>query len=248
MVSRTEFMRKIANGSPSTLGIAGRQFLNLLAPSDNLEALTPLEITDLELYPSLPASTPSWHGDKMSYIPGLNHLVNLFMIWYQSQQEYAISLSRLQHYVELVHSALDHLPPELRWRGGLSRPPKSNFGTDVQTVNLYITQIHIRSSLLEQMDRLATEQGATETLAEIVKERQRIIDDMLAIVYQMPEETLEANGHSLVPKLRDIGLDLLREGPDTGTTLVNLDRLLAKLERLDFRPGMRQDQTSPSSV
>jgi hypothetical protein len=139
---------------------------------------------------------------------------------------------------------LDDLPPELRWRGGLSRPPKSNFGTDVQTVNLYITQIHIRSNLLEQMDRLSRDTSANTTIPGIVKERQRIVDDMLAIIYQVPEETLEANGYSLVPKIRDIGSALLHEGANHAA-LTNLDRLLAKLGRLDFRPQLQFDHTSP---
>jgi hypothetical protein len=219
----------------------------MLSPHDNIDKLKPLEITDKDLGHDEEFSG-DWHGDQFSYIPGLNHLTNLFMLWHESQQVSHENLSQLQDYIRLVHCALDYLPPELRWRGGLSRPPHSNFGTDVQTVNLYITQLHIRSYLLDQVDRLAKERGATSTSEEVISERQRIIDDMLAIVYQMPEDTLEANGHSLVPKLRDIGLALLNEETNPAVALVNLDKLLAKLERLDFRPQARFEQSSPASV
>jgi hypothetical protein len=231
----------------STMSLVGRPYLALFNPLDSVDALRPLEITDDELEAYVLDPNSPWHGDTMSYIPGLNYLSDLFTIWYQSQNEHPITLSRLQNYIQQINSALDHLPSELRWRGGLSRPPKSNFATDVQTVNLYITQVHIRSNLLEQLGKLATEENADKIIAEVAKERQRGIDDMLAIVYQVPQETLEANGSSLVRKLRDIGLALLHEDTDASNALVNLDRLLAKLDRLDFRPGPMTDQTSPLS-
>jgi hypothetical protein len=69
------------------------------------------------------------------------------------------------------------------------------------------------------------------------------VEDLLEILSHMPRETLEANGHSLVPKIRDIGAALLDEVRMTdGSQLANeqartdLRRLLEKLERLDFRP------------
>ena len=180
----------MADFSHSTLGIHGRPYVGMLSPHEDSEALKPLELADNLLDPSNEAQLDDWHGNRFTYIPGLNHLTNLFMLWHKSQQDAPPSLVQLQEYMRLVNTALDYLPPELRWRGGLSRPPQSNFGTDVQTVNLYITQIHIRSFLLDQMDRLAKEQGATATSIDITTERQRIVDDMLAIVYQMPEDTL----------------------------------------------------------
>lgn len=147
--------------------------------------------------------------------------------------------------MDLVISTLDHVPPVLRWRGGLSRPPKSNFGTDVQMVNLYITQIHIRSYLLDQLHHAAGRQDDAATVAEVRIARQNLVDDMLAIVYQMPEVTLEANGSSLISKLRDIGLALLQESTSLETSPTNLDRLLFKLDRLDVHPGSQTESTSP---
>jgi hypothetical protein len=227
------------------MGLHGRPYVGLFSSQDNVDSLKPLEITDAELDPlQVEPSGTQWHGDTISYIPGLNHLAKLFLLWHRSQEGNRHDPAHLQDYMEYIHRALDDLPPELRWRGGLSRPPKSNFGTDVQTVNLYITQIHIRSNLLEQMDRLSRDTSANTTIPGIVKERQRIVDDMLAIIYQVPEETLEANGYSLVPKIRDIGSALLHEGANHAA-LTNLDRLLAKLGRLDFRPQLQFDHTSP---
>ena len=228
------------------MGLHGRPYVGLLSPQDNVDSLQPLEITDVELDPLQTEQTSSqWHGDTISYIPGLNHLAKLFLLWQRSQEGNRHDLAHLQDCMRSIHHALDDLPPELRWRGGLSRPLKSNFGTDVQTANLYITQIHIRSNLLEQIDRLSRDGSASATTLAVVGERQRIVDDMLAIIYQMPEETLEANGYSLVPKIRDIGTSLLHEGANHANALTNLDRLLAKLGRLDFQPQLQFGHTNP---
>ena len=206
--------------------------------------LRPQQLTDADLGPISPGED-HWHGNATSYIPGLNTLVDLFTLWQTSQQGDILSLKHLQKYMDLALASLDAVPPPLRWRGGLSRPARSNFGTDVQMVNLYITQIHIRSFLLDQMYRAARKNGDSVTIAEVTSSRQNLVDDMLAIVYQMPEDTLEANGISLISKLRDIGLGLLNEYSDPAIALTNLDRLLYKLDRLDVRPGSHMDSTSP---
>lgn len=200
----------------------------------NVEPLLPRDIADKDLQEES-SDDETWHGFSRSYIPGLNALSSLFMLWYKSQQGDTRDLTHLRLHLDLVMSSLDSIPPELRWRGGLSRPPRSNFGTDVQMVNLYITQIHIRSFLLEQMASIVQSHD-TVISNEISSSRQNLVNDMLAIVYQMPEDTLEANGNSLISKLRDIGLSLLNES-SSAMSFVNLDRLLAKLDRLDIRPG-----------
>ena len=217
--------------------------MGLLTPQDNLSAMRPLELSDDSLNPSQnPDSHGPWHGNKISYIPGLNHLSNLFLLWHQSQQESNRTVPHLQKYMNLVQRALDYLPPELIWRGGLSRPPQSNFGTDVQTANLYITQLYIRSNLLEQIIHLSENQPNQEIHPDLVADRQSIVEDLLEILYQMPQETLEANGNSLIPKIRDIGsalFDDIREGRGGQSlsthTSENLRRLLTKLENLDVQ-------------
>jgi hypothetical protein len=229
----------------STHGLHGRPYTGFFGPNVCTDIRKPLEITDAELS-TITVGQEQWHGNITSYIPGLNALSNLFRLWFKSQGDSNHDLSHLQHHMEAVLSALDNIPPELRWRGGLSRPTRSNFGTDVQMVNLYITQFHIRSFLLDQMDRAAGEIGDSPTALWVFNARQSLVDDMLAIVYQMPEKTLEANGYSLIPKLRDIGLALLSENAGhSAKALANLDRLLKKLERLD---GPQFDIESPLTL
>lgn len=225
----------------STLDLHGRPTVGLLSPQDNVEALTPLELSDKELDPAHVYEDDQWHGRDRSYIAGLNYMSKLNLLWHSSQRPSNDRSNHLQSHTAQIQRVLDYLPSELLWRGGLSRPPQSNFGTQVQTANLYITQLHIRSNLLEQINRLAKSSGEPCTPPVIMDERQNVVADMLEILYHMPDETLEANGHSLIPKIRDIGsalLDEMRTGdrpqPLSSKAAANLDRLLAKLESLDM--------------
>ncbi|KAH8652645.1 hypothetical protein BGZ60DRAFT_533508 [Tricladium varicosporioides] len=227
-----------------TLDMYRRPSFGLLSPNDNLEQLRPLDLVDSQLDPITAQDHTPWHGDTMSYIPGLNFLSDLFLIWHSSQQTHNRTLLGIQHHIDLVSRALDGLPTELRWRGGLSRPPRSNFGTDVQVANLYITQLHIRSNLLEQLGELKESQDLIPAREES-SARQGIIDDLLEILSHMSRETLEANGHCLGPKIRDIGsalLDEVRVGERNGNVSEKARRdllaLLEKLETLDFRPEL----------
>ncbi|KAJ4316889.1 hypothetical protein N0V94_005231 [Neodidymelliopsis sp. IMI 364377] len=148
-------------------------------------------------------------------------------------------MQNLQAHIERAHRIVDNLPPELSWKG--SAQVNGDFGFDVQTVNLKVTQLHLRSNLLEQMNTIAKTEGLLITPHAIIEERHRVVDELLDVLYHSPTEVFDANGYSIIPKIRDIGsalLDELRTGSH-GRTLqasVNLDRLLAKLENLDLRP------------
>jgi hypothetical protein len=227
-----------------TAGLHSRPYVIPSLVFSNFEASMPASLCDADLAPITPGEE-LWHGNTTSYIPGLIALSKIFMLWVKSQQGDCSNLGHLRNYLDLAASVLDDLPPALRWRGGLSRPLKSNFGTDVQMVNLYITQIHVRSFLMDQMHRAAIKAGDHAVVGDVKESRQALINDMLAIVYQMPEATLEANGFSLVGKLRDIGISLLDEENDPQLAYANLDRLLAKLDRLDTNRSNAFDSTSP---
>lgn len=221
--------------------------MGLISPQDDLDAIRPLDLSDMQLDPTPPATEISWHGDTHSYITGLNFLSTLFLNWHSSQQRHNRTIARIKSHIEQLNRALDDLPAELRWRGGLSRPAKGNFGTDVQIANLYITQLHIRSNLFEQLQTLLqTEAIGLHTNTgdvDVPLERQRIVDDLLEILSHTSVETLEANGHCLVPKIRDIGAALLEEvgvlgGRVSEKAQHDLERILQKLEMLDFHPEM----------
>ncbi|KAH7414287.1 hypothetical protein DE146DRAFT_30917 [Phaeosphaeria sp. MPI-PUGE-AT-0046c] len=222
-----------------TWELHGRRLLVLHHAHETSTALLPMVVSDEQLLEE-PVSTPSGiHTQGHSYVAGLNALSRLFLIWQTSQAIRVQTIENLLNHIAHTHQALIDMPPELIWEEGVSQ--SSDFGFDVQKVNLKVTQLHIRANLLEQTNSLAKEQGFLVTPEAIVEERHLVIEELLQILYAMPEEVFYANGYSIVPKLRDIGSALLDElrtgqhgrGSHTGE---KLQKLLAKLEHLDHWP------------
>ncbi|KAL4767000.1 hypothetical protein BDW60DRAFT_227090 [Aspergillus nidulans var. acristatus] len=205
----------------------------------NSPAYIPQPYADDDLYVDPSAAVPSF--GQVTYVPGLTHLLSLFRAWHTCQiaRLYRPPSEVLATALADIQNTLDTLPPPLRWRGGLSRPATATPGHDVQIANIFITSLYVRSNLLQQF--------APSTAPEHQEEHQRIVSDLLEVLNHLPREILEANGYSLVPKIRDIGgayLELLRVHADMAGELVvigdqakaKLEGLLSQLGMLDFRP------------
>ncbi|KAL0781881.1 hypothetical protein CaCOL14_003216 [Colletotrichum acutatum] len=231
--------------------IFGRLSVSIVSHQENRAHLRPLPLTDsqLETGPQLShAELPPWHGDTTSYVPGLNQLSDLFLIWHEAQTApislYGGQEEALKHWLAKIQTIIDNFPPELRWRGGLSRPSHITEGHDTQIANLFITSLNIRSNLLQKF-------GSTvKTRAE---EHQRIVDDLLEILYHMPQHVLEQNGNSLIPKLRDCGAAYMEQMDVGDGALVSegarlkLEKLLRKLDDIDCWPGLPGIESPQSS-
>ncbi|KAL4737132.1 hypothetical protein BDV11DRAFT_207044 [Aspergillus similis] len=176
-----------------------------------------------------------------TYVPGLTHLLSLFRAWHTCQiaRLYRPPTEVLSTALADIQNILDTLPPPLRWRGGLSRPTTATPGHDVQIANIFVTSLYVRSNLLQQF--------APSTAPEHQDGHQGIVGDLLEVLKHLPREILEANGYSLIPKIRDIGgayLEVLRVHADIAGELViiegqakaKLEGLLSQLGMLDFRP------------
>ncbi|KAL2793360.1 hypothetical protein BJX66DRAFT_227254 [Aspergillus keveii] len=204
---------------------------------------------DLDLEPT-PSPVPSLarlppgtgtDNDKVTYVPGLTHLLQIFLTWHTCQTDrfYHPPLQVLSTGLSRIRSTIDSLPPELRWRGGMSRPRNATRGHDIQIANIFITSLYVRSNLLQQFGA----EGVREREHE--EEHQSIVSDLLEVLYHLPQTILEANGYSLIPKIRDIGaayLEVLQGGADVvaidDEAKERLERLLRKLGVLDFRPDL----------
>lgn len=212
----------------------GMHCLGMLPPTENLHDLRPQSLTDNELDsdPSLRDVISPWHGDDVSYIPGLNNLLDLFLLWHYAQMDglYKTPGETLKDSLYRAQKVIDDLPPELRWRGGLSRPLNATLGHDVQIANIFVTSLHLRSNFLQRFGNPSH------------AEHQSIVSDLVEVLYHLPQLTIEANGYSMIPKIRDIGaayLDKLQIGPGGIVDAVakeKLARLLAKLEEIDLMP------------
>jgi|TARA_R110002003_G_scaffold122_10_gene11105 hypothetical protein len=217
----------------------GRRLLVLHHAHEPIAGLLPMTVTDEGLLHGPVATPTDTASPDWSYITGLNALSRLFLIWQSSQAVPVQTFENLQDHLSRAHQTLNELPPELSWSEHFDST--DYFGFNVQKVNLKVTQLHVRSNLLEQMNTLAREQGFRITPDAIISERHLVVEELLDVLYTMPEEVFDANGYSIVPKIRDIGsalFDELRTGSH-GRNLqasINLDKLLAKLETLDLRP------------
>lgn len=221
-----------------TYDMHGRALLILRHTHEPLNVFLPIDIPDEQLLLGSESSPNDMSIGGYSYVPGLNALSRLFLVWQSSQTASVQTMENLSEHISHAHRVLEDVSPELRWPGDASE--LGDFGFSVQKVNLKITQLHIRSNLLEQMNTLARDQHLRVTPDVIIEERHRVVDELLDILYHTPNEVFDANGYSIVPKIRDIGsalLDELRTGSH-GRTLqasLSLDRLLAKLDDLDLR-------------
>ncbi|KAJ0159932.1 hypothetical protein CTA2_8871 [Colletotrichum tanaceti] len=248
--------------------IFGRLSVSIVSHQENLALLRPLPLTDAQLDtgPQLSAvELEPWHGDATSYVPGLNQLSDLFLTWHEAQTAPVVGLyggteGALKHYLGRVQTVIDGFPPELRWRGGLSRPAHVTEGHDTQIANLFVTSLNVRSNLLQKFG------SGARAAATRAAEHQRIVDDLLEILYHMPQHVLEHNGNSLIPKLRDCGAAYMEQmnmredgggggggGGDGSERLVSesarlkLEKLLRKLDDLDCWPGLPGIESPQSS-
>ncbi|KAF5617851.1 hypothetical protein F25303_13172 [Fusarium sp. NRRL 25303] len=232
----------------SSADIFGRLPISLLSQDriENFPRPLPLSDNQMELKAPDSCHEPPWHGDETTYVPGLNSLSDLFLIWQEVQQgpEGAEPQIAITRYLSKIQQVLDNLPPELRWRGGLSRPANVTEGHDVQIANLFVTSLNIRSNILQKF-------GPTANSAQ---DHQKIVDDLLEILYHLPRAVFDANGSSLVPKIRDIGaayLEQLGSGVgevEIGDARIKLERLLRKLDDLDCWQGIGVLDTPPLRV
>ncbi|KAH8649242.1 hypothetical protein BX600DRAFT_419407 [Xylariales sp. PMI_506] len=213
----------------------GQPYLGLMTVTETISNLRPQPLTDQELdsSPSFLAEAPPWHGDDTTYVPGLNHLVDIFLVWHYARIDrlYKTPEETLRAGLDRVQAALDCLPRELRWRGGLSRPTYSTWGHDAQIANLLVTSLHVKSTLLQHY-------GHTSDT-----EHQNLVSDLIEVLYHIPRPMLEANGFSLIPKMRDIGAAYLSKIQIEPGVIADpeakekLEKLLCKLEELDYPPG-----------
>jgi hypothetical protein len=220
-----------------TSDMHGRQMMLLRHAHESANTMFPLEITDHQLLHGFESNLTERHpSPEYSYVSGLNTLSRLFMVWQSSQAVHDQTIENLQEHIIRAQRVLDGLPPELTWQVG----HVGCFGFNVQKVNLKVTQLHIRSNLLEQMNTIARNQEIQNIPDEVVNERYHVVEELLDVLYNMPEAVFDANGYSIIPKIRDIGsalLDDVRTGNQSShfQAGINMGRLLAKLESLDQR-------------
>ncbi|EGY22466.1 uncharacterized protein VDAG_03904 [Verticillium dahliae VdLs.17] len=180
-----------------------------------LETIRPLPLSDAELgvpepdvdIPSLwPGLEETWMRDDKQYMTGLNSLIDIMLVWEDAKVDmtHKSPTDTLREGMARIQAVLDNLIPELRWSGGLARYPQPCRSHEAQTVNILITSLYLRSNLVQNLGQIP---GITH---------QGIVSDVFEILEHISEEVQEANGFSLVKKVRDIGAAYLQELRVTG--------------------------------
>ncbi|KXJ93602.1 hypothetical protein Micbo1qcDRAFT_183248 [Microdochium bolleyi] len=199
-------------------------------PDKDLAAPCP----DLDVSALDAAAASIWLRDEDEYVTGLNSLIDVMMTWehVKIDMTHRPAEKTLRSGMARMQNVMDTLAPELRWRGGLTRFPLPSHGHEAQTVNILITSLYVRSNLLQHLGPVP---GISHS---------SIVSDVLGILEHMPPGILEANGFSLVKKIRDMGAAYLQELRVAGdspfpvvddTAQQTVNTLLARLEKLDFR-------------
>ena len=127
-------------------------------PNKPYTQLRPRNLADMDLDPT-PTSykrIPPLPQDRRTYIPGMEACADVFMAWWHVRSDWAHlppeqALGR--GYTHIQH-ALDGLPPELRWRGGLSCPPGASWGHDAQMAQIFVSSLYVKSNLLQHFSAL----------------------------------------------------------------------------------------------
>lgn len=112
--------------------------------------------TQLDATSASLADIPPSTDDDKHYIPGLNAFADVFMAWWHAKLDrtHCPPEEALKRGLSHVQHVLDNLPPELRWRGGLSRPPGATWGHDAQMVLVLVTSLYVKSNLLQRFGSL----------------------------------------------------------------------------------------------
>ena len=74
----------------------------LMPLQDNIQATKPLDMNDTELDPTNIDPSNLWHGDTVTYVPGLNYLTHLFYLWHSSQQTFPLSVPHIQQHMTYI--------------------------------------------------------------------------------------------------------------------------------------------------
>ena len=133
----------------------GHAHMTLHPSNEPYAQLRPQCLTDRDMdqVPLSLAGIPTSTEDEKHYIPGLNAFADIFMAWWHVKLDltHKTSAEVLKGGLARVQHALDSLPPEIRWRGGLSRPPEATSGHDLQMVHVLITSLYVKSNLLQHI-------------------------------------------------------------------------------------------------
>jgi len=160
---------------------------------------------------------------------------------------------------------MDELPPELRFNQGNEEShasPNTEENPDpwkIMAANIHITSLYLQSSILETFansTRVISQpspelsEEVTRVRTQIWTLRESIAQELLQLLENCPSWTVEANGASMIGKIREIASTLLNSEEDEGLRLAEqeatsrefVQKFVEILSKLDF--GARRGEAA----
>ncbi|KAF2000123.1 hypothetical protein P154DRAFT_492723 [Amniculicola lignicola CBS 123094] len=154
-----------------------------------------------------------------------------------------VSLGSLLRIIKQLQGTLEELPNELKISTldpqlrtpeaeGVAGSPRI-YQFDIMRANIHITSLYIQSTILETCSNAFTTSNADQFAAspsddrsspgyaprtQLWKFRESIAKELLEVLNFCSSRTLEANGTSMIVKIREIAATLLGDGNDIGVT------------------------------
>ena len=198
---------------------------------------------DGHMLPSSPSS-PASMGNSHAPSKGLAAIVGIF---------------------QMLGQIMDSLPPELRFdQSGRENhaSPNTEESPDpfkIMAANIHITSLYLQSSILETFanSTRSISQPSAELSDEVMRVRNQIwtlresiAQELLQLLGNCPSWTVEANGASMIGKIREIASTLLNTEEDEGFRLAEqeatsrgfVQKFVEILSKLDF--GARRGEAA----
>ncbi|KAI9150606.1 NAD(P)H azoreductase [Paramyrothecium foliicola] len=128
-------------------------YLNLHPLDEPFTHMLPIPMADIALDSGLSISSEQGTiaEDDVDYVSGFNASTNIFLAWWHAKRDrlHKSAEETLRRGLDHIQRVLDDLPPNLRWRGVLSRDPRTTSGHEAQMVDILTGSLYMKSNFLQ---------------------------------------------------------------------------------------------------
>lgn len=221
------------------------------------DRLIPMDLSDAELERMNAAGGSNEYGatqfsdllvpSAKGYAAAFSLLSGLFRIYVCGYpQRLDETLPRVERYkmtcdaLQKVRHCFDNVPLQLRWD---ENNKVHGVGFEVQKASLYVSRMQLSSVLLDQCYQLGSSSDDPEmNVQDLDRQKRLVVSETLKIIKTISRRALEANGESMISRIRSVAstlVDLTKSQNDTVAST-------AKRELSDFVEILKLLETGDS--